>query len=246
MLCMCLSYCCCCYVSFLCFWSVLKALFHIYLLRIKCDACYVLYRITSIACVLRQSEQVWFDAPALTQQEIIKFLCEDVVCYFFFRRRFSSISVFHFGWWFWYWCVRLEHRHISHILSLSPSVFGSVVFFFFFILDRWSVGWCGTRSVHLAKVLHMAYAVAVATFHIDNGPKWNGSLFINYLLYGLWNRHQDKKDIRYRLKRSARVHPTRSSSIFGNCLCVYASCLCFSSNCICTVYTHAHAPLHHM
>lgn len=102
MLCMCLSYCCCCYVSFLCFWSVLKALFHIYLLRIKCDACYVLYRITSIACVLRQSEQVWFDAPALTQQEIIKFLCEDVVCYFFFRRRrFSSISVFHFGWWFW-------------------------------------------------------------------------------------------------------------------------------------------------
>lgn len=189
MLCMCLSYCCCCYVSFLCFWSVLKALFHIYLLRIKCDACYVLYRITSIACVLRQSEQVWFDAPALTQQEIIKFLCEDVVCYFFFvvvsRVFLCSISVDDFDIDVCAWNIGIS---ATFYLSL-PVCLDLLCFFFFFILDRWSVGWCGTRSVHLAKVLHMAYAVAVATFHIDNGPKWNGSLFINYLLYGLWNRH---------------------------------------------------------
>lgn len=112
-MCMCLSCCCCCcYVSFLCFWLVLKALFHIYLLRIKCDACFVLYRITSIACVLRQSEQVWFDAPALTQQEIIKFLCEDVVCYLFFSSSFYE-----------YFCVPFRLMILIVMCALGTSAY---------------------------------------------------------------------------------------------------------------------------
>lgn len=86
-------------------------------------------------------------------------------------------------------CALGTSAYQPHSISLSLCIWICCVFFLSFILDRWSVGWCGTRSVHLAKVLHMAYAVAVATFHIDNSPKWNGSLFINYLLYGLWNRH---------------------------------------------------------